>query len=67
MVLDDCMTVRWSVNHCDHHKFGEDKLARALLTAKTMCSLKTEYRDQNLKYNVKTSEVAKLINISFGY
>jgi hypothetical protein len=25
----------------------------------TMRSLKTEYRNQNLKYNVKTSEVAK--------
>jgi hypothetical protein len=26
-ILDDCMTVRWSVNHYDHHKFGSAKLA----------------------------------------
>ena len=37
-----------------------------------MCSLKTEYRDQSNILNiylieVKTSEVAKLVNISFGY
>ena len=37
-----------------------------------LCSLKTEYRDQSNILNiylieVKTSEVAKLVNISFGY
>ena len=37
-----------------------------------LCSLKTEYRDQSNILNiylieVKTSEVAKMINISFGY
>jgi hypothetical protein len=34
---------------------------QGLAKGKAMCSLKTEYRDQNLKYNVKTSEVAKPI------
>ena len=37
-----------------------------------LCSLKTEYRDQSNILNiylieVKTSEVARLVNISFGY
>ena len=37
-----------------------------------LCSLKTEYRDQSNILNiylieVKTSEVARLVDISFGY
>jgi hypothetical protein len=59
-VLDGCMTAGLSPKG-DNHKFDFVQTSKGTAKTVTMCSLKTEYRDQNLKYNVKTSEVAKPI------